>query len=64
MWISNISKQDEFSNTIESIVIQGGDGGEYNKFILSNLPCLTTLEIGSFSYNSCYSIVFENAMIE
>ena len=38
MWISNISKQDEISNTIESIVIQGGDGGEYNKFILQIFP--------------------------
>ena len=60
MWISNISKQDEFSNTIESIVIQGGDGGEYNKFILSNLPCLTTLEMGYSAFWSCNSIVFES----
>lgn len=50
----------EISNSIESIMIQGGVGREENELHLSNLPSLITLEIGSYGFCNCNTIVIES----
>ena len=59
-WISEAGRVNEISNSVESIVIQGGVGREEELFYLSNLPSLKTLEIGCVSFCDCHSIVFES----
>ena len=59
LWISDASQMNQISTSVESIVIQG-NVKEDEEFSLSNLPSLTTLEIGSYAFHNCHSIVFES----
>jgi len=56
---------EEISISVEHILIQGRVGREEeNSFRLSNLPSLTTLEMGYGAYCKCHSSVFESEKIE
>ena len=59
-WITELDQMQEISNSIESIMIQGGVGREENELHLSNLPSLITLEIGSYGFCNCNTIVIES----
>jgi len=51
---------EHISTSIKSIVIQGCVGRRSKSLELTNLPSLTTLEMGYSAFWSCNSIVFES----
>ena len=57
-WISRIDQMQQISNSVKSIVIQGGVGREL--FNLTNLPSLISIEMGCGAFRKCQSIVFES----
>ena len=59
-WISNVSEMEAISSSVESIVIKREVGKNEKVFSLSNLPSLTTVEMGCLAFNKCHSIVFES----
>ena len=65
LWIFRSDQMEEISISVEHILIQGRVGREEeNSFRLSNLPSLTTLEMGYGAYCKCHSSVFESEKIE
>ena len=65
LWIFRSDQMEEISISVEHILIQGRVGREEeNSFRLSNLPSLTTLEMGYGAYCKCHSAVFESEKIE
>ena len=59
-WISDVSEMEAISSSVESIVIKREVGKNEKVFSLSNLPSLTTVEMGCVSFCDCHSIVFES----
>ena len=61
-WVSTISEMQQIPSSVTSLVIQGrvGRGEEKITFNLSNLPNLTTLEMGCDAFGRSTSIVFES----
>ena len=55
-----MNQMKQISSSVESLLIQGGVGRKENTFNLSNLSSLTTLEMGSYAFVNCQSIVFES----
>ena len=49
---------EQLCSSVESIMIQGRVEREF--FTLSNLPSLTTVEMGRDALKYCHSIVFES----
>ena len=60
IWISDVSEMKAISSSVESIVIKREVGKNEKVFSLSNLPSLTTVEMGYLAFSDCHSIVFES----
>ena len=60
LWISTINQGKQLSSFVSSLVIQSGVGKEEKVFNLSNLPSLTTLEMGGSAFENCHSIVLKS----
>ena len=58
-WITKLDQMTLLS-TLSSIMIQGGVGREEKELCLSDLRSLTNLEVGSYAFCNCNTVVLKS----
>ena len=59
-WIRSINELKKITNSVESLVIQGGVGKKETTFKLSNLSSLKSVSVGYNAFRDCHRIIFES----